>query len=135
MLRLLRLDGIEVGCWEWFREGGGGGGGVGGEGLRELDGALYAGREEGDSGRSWCRNGWSYLKQVTSHLTVSDVEILTFRESLERNGLSRLSWRSLLSRKSARWGLLEEAVARDDSASLCCSVREDLSWRDWIMST
>ena len=48
---------------EWLGEGRGGGGGVGGERLRQLDGALYAGRQEGDPGRSWSWYRWSYLEQ------------------------------------------------------------------------
>ena len=76
MLRLLRLDGIEVGCWEWFREGRGGGGGVGGERLRQLDGALYAGRQEGDPGRSWSWYRWSYLEQYLLDDVISAVLVV-----------------------------------------------------------
>ena len=57
------LEGVKTEVGEGLGEGGGGGGGVGGERPRQLDGALYAGRQEGDPGRSWSWYRWSYLEQ------------------------------------------------------------------------
>ena len=63
---------------EGLREGGGGGGGVGGERLRQLDGALYAGRQEGDPGRSWSWYRWSYLEQ---YLHDDAISAMSWREN------------------------------------------------------
>ena len=65
------------GVWEswreWLREGRGGGRGVGGEGLRQLDRALYAGRQEGDPGRAWSWYRWSNLEQNLHYLVISAI--------------------------------------------------------------